>query len=425
MYNLPWKKENSTAITGERAKNAIRIEKMKECLRFLCNPQNNIKNVIHIAGTNGKGSTCSFLRQILEESGYSVAVYTSPHLIEVNERFYFHKRLATDQEVIEYLNKVNEVGSNFELSIFETEVIMALLMFKEKNTDFNIFEVGMGGEFDATNIFEETNKICSIITSISFDHMEFLGNTIEQIASAKAGIIKKNVPTFLAKQKYAEVYNVIKSKCLEMNSKLQYCNQVNSDLELSLKGEFQKENATNAIQVCKFLLKKGYNKINDNRIKNGLKNAKWPCRLQQVEHIHFTNATTIIDGSHNEDGIRAMSEFLTSTSKDYKMNIGVIAVLENRDVSSFMCNIKAAGFDIIYLYQPRKEGVEFLPKCFQATDKMHNIFKLHNIKTEILNNIDDLHLIIGDIEKTRIVFFGSLYFAGYILKKYTNSKFVL
>jgi dihydrofolate synthase/folylpolyglutamate synthase len=423
MQNLPWKKEKSTAITGDRAKNAKRIERMKECLFFFHNPQNVLKNVIHIAGTNGKGSTCSFVRQILEESGYSVAVYTSPHLIEVNERFYFHKRLATDEKIMKYFNQVND--ANFDLSVFETEVIMALLMFKEQNADFNIFEVGMGGEFDATNIFEESNKICSIITSISFDHMEFLGNKIEQIASAKAGIIQKNVPTFLAKQKHEAVHSVIQKKCLEMNSQLHYCNQIDHDLELSLNGEFQKENATTAIKICQFFSQIGYNKINNTSITLALKNAKWPCRLQQIEHIHFKNATTIVDGSHNEDGIRVMSEFLSATRKDYKINIGVFAALENRDISSFVDNIKSIEFDLIYLYQPTTEELDFLPKSFQSTDKMDHIFKLNSIKTSILYNIDDLHFVVKDQERTRIVFFGSLYFAGYILKKYTNSKFVL
>jgi len=175
------------------------LSRLKSLMSKFGNPENELKNVIHIAGTNGKGSTASFLKEILEAHGLTVNVYTSPHLINFNERIRIRKKLISDELLINILENIELENKNKPITFFEITTAAALIAFQKYKSDFNIIETGLGGRLDATNIIDK-KRIC-VITKIGFDHTEFLGKNIKQIAFQKSGILRENVPVIIAKQK--------------------------------------------------------------------------------------------------------------------------------------------------------------------------------------------------------------------------------
>ena len=214
------------------------LERTYKLLEYLGNPEKDLK-LIHIAGTNGKGSTTSMITEILMGAGYKVGMYTSPFIEEFEERIQINRNNIPKEtlavlmdEVKEAVDKVIEGGYNHPTE-FEIITVLMLLYFKRENIDFGVIEVGLGGTLDSTNVI---TPILQVITSISFDHTNLLGNTIEEIAGEKAGIIKKNIPTVIYPQE-EEALKVIKNKCIEMDSelyialddKLEFVNVVNED----------------------------------------------------------------------------------------------------------------------------------------------------------------------------------------------------
>lgn len=250
-----------------------KYEEIFSALEFLGNPHKKIENkVIHITGTNGKGSICSYIKTILETAGYKVGVFTSPHLVKYNERFYFNKRYATNEEIEKCKNEVLE-KCKIILTFFKLNTIIAIMLFSnhfnEKNfeqLDFCIFEVNMGGRFDSTNIFQ--NLIACGITSISFDHMEYIGNSLEKIVYEKGGIIKSKVPCFTTNTK-PEI-NVLQKIADGIGIKLYKLEKdFNLDFTLkpSLSGYHQFENATLAKEICKYI------GIDEKYIREGISNT--------------------------------------------------------------------------------------------------------------------------------------------------------
>ena len=284
--NLPITKD--CKISQDFQDNNKRMMNLCLYLSKFNNPQDKLKNVIHVAGTNGKGSTCAFIKSILEESGFKVAMYTSPHLIKINERFYINKNFATDEQINAKLKHIKHIiGDDCAISSFETEVILGLLFFKSADCDFNIIEVCLGGEFDATNVFK--TKLCSVITSISFDHTDILGNSINEITLAKCGIMQPNIPTFLAKQKHGDVVKIVDQQCNLKKSPLYRNDAIDSKISISMQGGHQVNNASTAVNVVNFISSLGF-KITDKDIKNGLKKTSWSGRIQNINHSLFENA---------------------------------------------------------------------------------------------------------------------------------------
>ncbi|MDA0916742.1 MAG: Mur ligase family protein, partial [Proteobacteria bacterium] len=174
------------------------LSRLKLLMKKFNNPENNLNNVIHIAGTNGKGSTASFLKEILEAHNLSVNIYTSPHLINFNERIRIRNKLISDEMLVEILEDIETKNNGEPITFFEITTAAALIAFNKFRSDFNIIETGLGGRLDATNIIEK-KKLC-IITKIGLDHTEFLGKEIERIAYEKSGIFRRNTPIIIAKQ---------------------------------------------------------------------------------------------------------------------------------------------------------------------------------------------------------------------------------
>ncbi|MCL2322663.1 MAG: bifunctional folylpolyglutamate synthase/dihydrofolate synthase [Oscillospiraceae bacterium] len=299
------------------------LKRMETVLVKLGNPEKNAK-AIHIAGTNGKGSVASGISKILEESGYRVGLYISPFIEVFEERISINGENISKEDLALYMSKIKgsieeaERDLGESLTEFEVITILMFLYFSEKNVDYAVLETGLGGRLDATNVVE---PILSAITSISFDHMEILGDTLAKIAFEKAGIIKQNVPVVLFPQE-EEAYEMIKHCAKEKNSKLYYfdktCvksstsykNKPYQDIVIetkrdiysvrfSLIGEHQKYNCAMIIHICEALMDLGIN-LKKDTIYRALLKVVWIGRLEIIHE----NPLVVLDGAHNDDGMR-------------------------------------------------------------------------------------------------------------------------
>ena len=266
---------------------------IKAC-KILDNPQNKFKS-IHIAGTNGKGSTAHMLASIFQEAGYKTGLYTSPHLKDFRERIKIDGQLISEKDTLDFILKNKNQYEKIEMSFFEYTVAMAFDYFANENVDIAIIETGLGGRLDSTNIISPE---ISIITNIGYDHTNLLGNSLEEIAKEKAGIIKKNTPVIIGR-KQKETEHIFKSEAKEKNSPIHFCKK-NLNYSTDLKGEYQKENLNTALQAMKIL---NLN-INDGIISKGLNNVVKNTGLNGRWQTIAKKPLTICDTGHNEDGIK-------------------------------------------------------------------------------------------------------------------------
>lgn len=266
---------------------------IKAC-KILDNPHNKFKS-IHIAGTNGKGSTAHMLASIFQEAGYKTGLYTSPHLKDFRERIKIDGQLISKKDTLDFILKNKNQYEKIEMSFFEYTVAMAFDYFANENVDIAIIETGLGGRLDSTNIISPE---ISIITNIGYDHTNLLGNSLEEIAKEKAGIIKKNTPVIIGR-KQEETEHIFKSEAKEKNSSIHFCRK-NFNYSTDLKGEYQKENLNTALQAMKIL---NLN-INDDIISKGLNNVVKNTGLNGRWQTIAKKPLTICDTGHNEDGIK-------------------------------------------------------------------------------------------------------------------------
>ena len=342
---------------GNRPKD-LSLERIKSFLDKLNNPEKKIPPIVHIAGTNGKGSTLSFIRYIMQAAGYTVHAYTSPHLVNFNERIVIAGRCISDSELYNLLEECRSAVKDQPITLFEGVTIAAFLAFSRYKADITLIETGMGGRLDATNVIE--NPILTIITSIALDHTEYLGSTIEAIASEKAGIMKPGVTCVITPQEKSVMntleHHAINKKsplyrggfewnCKKQNSKMVFQSAIQSiEFPLpSLSGDHQITNAGTAIAACSILSGKyGFN-IEEEDISLGLQNTYWPARL---EHIKEGNLISLLpkgfqlflDGAHNSDGARVLAKWL---KENHAEGVYVIfGVTRNRNVQEFLQHLK-------------------------------------------------------------------------------------
>jgi len=266
---------------------------IKAC-KILNNPQKKIKT-IHIAGTNGKGSTAHMLASILQEAGYKTGLYTSPHLKDFRERIKINGKTIDKKYIINFIKENQLEFEKINMSFFEFTVAMAFNYFTESKVDIAIIETGLGGRLDSTNII---NPELSIITNIGLDHTNLLGNTIEKIAFEKAGIIKKNTPIIIGR-KQDKTKEIFKSIAKGKNAKLYY-NDNPKNITTDVKGDYQNENIGTAIKAIEILNWNISNEQINKGINNILKNTGLEGRWQKLSE----NPLTICDVGHNEDGIK-------------------------------------------------------------------------------------------------------------------------
>ena len=330
-------------------KGPIGLKRMKRLLELLGSPEKELK-FIHVAGTNGKGSVCQFMASMLRAAGYSVGVFTSPHVMEYNERFDIDRQYISDDDfcrianyVMSFADKVNDEGFGY-FSEFEILTSTALVYFKEQSPDIVILETGIGGKMDMTNVI--SHPLVSVITQIGFDHVDMLGDTLAEIAEAKAGIIKEGIPV-VSESPELEVKKVISDTAKKKNAKFidaalakykinDYSELMSFDFEFSegpdevkmdgvkigLIGEHQVRNAITALLAVKSIRDRGLIAIDDSEIKQGLENARNMGRFE----ILRSNPYIVIDGSHNPQGLTAAMATLNELRETIFKNKRIMTV---------------------------------------------------------------------------------------------------
>jgi dihydrofolate synthase / folylpolyglutamate synthase len=287
----------------------------------LGNPEKKLM-CIHVAGTNGKGSTSHLLASVLQEAGYKVGLYTSPHLKDYRERIKVNGDMIDEKSIIEFIASNKTFFEANNLSFFEMSVGLALYYFLEQNTTINIIEVGMGGRLDATNIIQ---PILSIITNIGFDHTQFLGNTIEAIAGEKAGIIKKNIPVVIGEYNN-ETFEVFKTKANTTHSEIYFASDlIDKTYSSALLGDYQEKNKKTVLQAIKVLNKKSQLNITENNIKEGFVNVISNTGLQGRWQKLLDKPMIICDTAHNSDGLKlVLNQIKNQEYDDLHLVIGFV-----------------------------------------------------------------------------------------------------
>ena len=344
-------------------------EKLKKIYELLGKPCEN-KKIIHIAGTNGKGSTATFLENIFFAAGYSVAKFTSPHILLFNERILVNKEMISDEDVVKYCEAVMNVleENGLQINFFEIATFVALLYFKEKNPDFIFLETGLGGRYDATNIVKST---IAAITNVSFDHVALLGNSLYEIADRKAGIIKnrqlciyaqnlaeleeavkretdnsvnvlekyKGFQAELDNQNYKTIVKIVENENVKKSENIEKINNNKNNLEktfvLPLFGKFQANNFLIAYEIAKIY------GINDKVIQKGLDEISLAGRFE----IFSKNPATILDVAHNDDSVKVLTENLNELFKDDEV-IFVLSVLGTKDIANIFKRILEKNYKI-------------------------------------------------------------------------------
>lgn len=334
-------------------------------LEVLGNPHKDVK-FIHIAGTNGKGSTAAMLSAVLTAGGYKTAMFTSPFIEVFNERIQINSRLIPDDCLASLTERVKTAmeENGFFVSEFAFITAMAFLYFKEQNCDIAVLETGLGGRMDATNIIEK--PIVTVITAIGYDHMQFLGDTLEKIAAEKCGIIKPGCP--VVSQPNTAVREIIEKYAASMRSELIFCDTAKKTADkmeykgkeytLALKGGYQLQNAAGVIETVGILRKNGF-KISDSALRQGLANTRWLVRFEWVRD------NVVIDGGHNIDGIRALKSSLREL--DTRI-ITVAAMMEDKAVNECMKEISDFSDTVIatQIDMPRCMSADELAKAGKA-----------------------------------------------------------
>lgn len=311
-------------------------------LEFIGNPHQSTKTKwIHIGGTNGKGSTSSMLAAILTANGYKTGLYTSPHLVDFRERIRINGVVIPESFVIEFTNKIKEAIEVINPSFFEMTVAMAFDYFRSEAIEVGIIEVGLGGRLDSTNVI---SPILSAITSIGFDHMDILGDTIEAIAGEKAGIIKPSIPFFLGDMPQS-AYNTI----LEHGNKVggQYISRIdtpkNWSENVSLKGLYQQSNLNLVYNITLELQKLNLTLTEDKCIE-GISNVNRFSGLRGRWEILQTSPLTICDTGHNKDGVEMILQQLKSIQQENQKIHFVWGMVKDKDISGILSMLPKDGF---------------------------------------------------------------------------------
>lgn len=313
---------------------SLGLDRMFKIMDLLGNPQDKL-NCIHVAGTNGKGSVCAILSSILTCAGQKVGLYTSPHIFKYTERIQICGKPITDDDFVKYVFEISDLADKNNIDLTEFEVLTAVMFkyFYDNDVDVVVLETGLGGRFDATNIIKR--NLCSIITHVDFDHTERLGNTIDEIASEKAGIIKPNCPCIVFEGR--EVYRDVTD---ELGSLLLMVAPFAPTTELALKGSYQQENLSLALAA----IEEVFPEVPQAVIDEGLRRVKHPCRFQYIEDKNL-----IIDGAHNPNGINSLSQSLDMYYPNTNRRF-IFGCLKNKDYTKMVQSLFMQGDEIYFYY---------------------------------------------------------------------------
>ncbi|OWK74908.1 bifunctional folylpolyglutamate synthase/dihydrofolate synthase [Flavobacteriaceae bacterium JJC] len=294
------------------------LQNITKLCGFFGNPQDKIKT-IHIGGTNGKGSTSNMLASVLQDSGYKIGLYNSPHLIDFTERIKVNGENCNKEFVYQFIQKLKNLPADIQPSFFEFTTIMAFEYFDQQKVDFAIIEVGLGGRLDSTNII---TPLVSAITNVALDHQNILGDTIEEIASEKAGIIKENIPV-ISGDENESVKAIIRKKAEENHSPFIDATAVKTDLKSDLKGNYQQKNIRVVLALIKELQNIGV-EIPEKSTKSGLLNVQKNTNFLGRWYEFSNNPLTICDTGHNQAGLEEVFSQLNAIPKHKHIVLGFV-----------------------------------------------------------------------------------------------------
>lgn len=398
------------------------LSRMNIACEYLNHPEKNL-NVIHIAGTNGKGSTVSYLKHILLEHNYNVGTFTSPYIVRFNERITYNKEDISDEDLLKYINQVYKLHNqvlddhNEVITFFELVTLISFLYFNDHPCDYVLYEVGLGGLLDATNV---VSPIITAITSISFDHVGVLGDTLESIALNKLGIVKKGIPLVTAIDQL-ELYPLFEDYTKSLESELTIIDRsqiknisykpnttfeyMNETYHTNMLGTHQVYNATLALEILSKLSKMNQITLNQQAIKNGLLKTHWPGRLERFGNV-------ILDGAHNIGGATALKQSIEKLYADKTIKV-LYATMADKDY-----------LNVLKIIEPVVDEITFTsfdyPRCEESKNLYENAHKLFVKQTinvsdhaiEAFNHLQD------NLKENEILLItGSLYFVSYMRKE--------
>lgn len=414
------------------------LERVLRVLKALRNPQDRLPPVVHIAGTNGKGSTVSFVRAMAEANGLKCHVYISPHLVHFRERITVASKEISDAQLLDVLERVRIANNGQPLSFFEATTAAALLAFSENSADLCIIEVGLGGRFDATNVIERPAVVG--ITPVDMDHAEFLGRDLAGIAREKAGIMKHLVPAAIGKQ--SDLVNaVMEAEASKLSVQATYFGQdfrsyrqhgrlvyedesALMDLPLpALIGEHQISNAGLAIRIARIL------QLSEKSIARGLETVKWPARMQNLtkgpfaEMVAESGGELWLDGGHNPHAARAVASAMAEMeSKTARPLILVTGILANKDIGGFLDAFEGLASAVI--------GVSIPDHASLAPETLQELAEARGMIGQVASNLTDAvqraintgealsrQTTAEPIIPPRVLICGSLYLAGVVLRE--------
>ena len=400
------------------------LSRVKSILSKLGNPEATLSNVIHIAGTNGKGSTLAFLKSCLIENNYSVNAFVSPHLKTLNERIIIKGSIIDDDSLDQVIRECLSILGKKKISFFEFMTACAFELFKRNTSDWSLIEVGMGGSHDATNSIP--NKDLSIITPISLDHEIFLGETIKKIATEKLGIINhKSTVVFGPQEESLE--DLIKDTLSQKNSTgffygkdwtIKKINRIikyedgDNKIEfqsIGLKGDHQIINAGMCIASLKILQRKEKIELNDNQIKDGIAKTFWPGRLTELSRglkiINNVSCDIWVDGCHNPAGSNVIAEeIIRMNEKNKKETVLILGMSKDKKIDKFLDNFKGIINEILVVPIKNRESINFDQVTNASKGMGFNILEKQSI-SEALESI-------ARRDNLRILICGSLYLAA-------------
>jgi dihydrofolate synthase/folylpolyglutamate synthase len=409
------------------------LERMHRLLEALGHPERRLPPVIHVAGTNGKGSTIAYLRAILEAAGLRVHVYTSPHLVRINECFRLGRLgggvLVGDDELREALEQCETANVGAPITIFEAETAAAFSLFAQHPADVVLLEVGLGGRLDATNAIDA--PLASVITPISMDHIEFLGDNITAIAGEKAAIIKRDRPVICAEQ-VPEAMSVIEAQARRMRAPLHAAGQhwhVNVErnrlvyqddrglMDLAaprLFGRHQFDNAGLAIAALRAL---GAFKVDHAAFEAGIVNAEWPARMQRLSSGALVDQAPAgseiwVDGGHNAEGGRVAAAALGDLEERVpRPLVVVVGMMANKDASGFLANFAGLTRHIVTVPVPDRDNA-------MPPERLADAARAFGMRVETFAGVEAALQALTRLAyevPPRILITGSLYLAGPVL----------
>ena len=366
----------------------IDLSSIKSFCNYLKNPQNSFKS-IHVAGTNGKGSSSHMLASIFQEANLNVGLYTSPHLIDFRERIRLNGKKIKKKDVTSFVDNHKIFIKKNNISFFEITVAMAFDYFSKSNVDIAIIETGLGGRLDATNII---NPILSLITNVGFDHEKYLGDTIKKIAKEKAGIIKKSGPVVISEYQPA-IKDIFIEKAESLDTKIYFVKSVKNNFNTDLKGSFQKNNVAGVVKSISIL---NNFKIKKNNIQKGLMNVVKNTGIRGRWEVFKKSPLTICDTGHNLDAFKEIKKSISNIH--FKKLRIVIGFVEEKNFKQILDLLPKDA--VYYFCQPDIKRALSVEKVFEYSKKISlSGYRFNSVKNAYLESVKNA-------DKKDLIFIG-------------------